>query len=126
MTSADRKLIAIVIVLALLGFLGSYAYQAMQSAKAVPTQVVIKAEGKVIKTVVLSDDTVLSFLVMGKLGNEKVEINGKKVRIVESPCPDQVCVKQGWISSPGQSIICVPGNIIVYIQGESTVDAILR
>lgn len=126
MNSSDKKLIAGIILFAILGLIGNHIHTTLQSGKKVSTQAVIKAEGTIVRTIVLSDGAAESFLVMGKLGNEKVEISGNKIRIAESPCPDQICVKQGWISMPGQSIICVPGSIVIYIEGESSVDAILR
>lgn len=126
MTGADRKLIAGIILIALLGFAGNHAYAAMRLAKASRTLAVIKAEGKVVRTIALKEDTTESLWVAGRLGPEKVEVQGKRIRIIQSPCPDQICVRQGWISSPGQSIVCVPGRIVIYIEGESAVDAILR
>lgn len=126
MTGADRKLIAGILLIALLGFAGNHAYAAMRLAKTSRTLAVIKAEGKVVRTIALKEDTAESLWVAGRLGPEKVEVQGKRIRIIQSPCPDQICVRQGWISSPGQSIVCVPGRIVIYIEGESAVDAILR
>lgn len=43
-----------------------------------------------------------------------------KVRVVESTCPDKVCVRTGWISRPGQAIVCLPNRIVVRIEGSAT------
>lgn len=40
-----------------------------------------------------------------------------KVRVTESTCPDKVCARTGWISRPGQSIVCLPNKVVVRIEG---------
>lgn len=47
-----------------------------------------------------------------------VEFNNGSVRIKEAGCPDKVCVRTGWISKPGDMIVCLPYKIIVKISGE--------
>ena len=37
------------------------------------------------------------------------------VKIHQNTCVRQICVKAGAIASPGQSIICVPRKILLYI-----------
>lgn len=46
-----------------------------------------------------------------------VEKNGDKIRIKEDNSPDQIGVKTGWISRPGQTAICLPHNFIIEILG---------
>ncbi len=48
-----------------------------------------------------------------------VEIKNKKVRVVKSTCPNKICVKTGWISKKGETIACVPNNIIIKIVGNT-------
>ena len=65
-------------------------------------------------------------IIKGKLGNLEMEIKSEKVRIREANCPDQICVRTGWISRTGQTIICVPNQVIVRIVNSQNnpVDAI--
>ncbi|MDD6715254.1 MAG: NusG domain II-containing protein [Firmicutes bacterium] len=49
-----------------------------------------------------------------------VTIQGGKVRMKESNCRNQVCVQEGTISTPGQSIVCLPHRLSVQIIGSST------
>ncbi|MFN4217231.1 MAG: NusG domain II-containing protein [Brevinematales bacterium] len=51
-------------------------------------------------------------------GKGKIEIKGKRVRMLESTCRDQICVKKGWISRTGDAIICMPNHVVVEIVGE--------
>jgi hypothetical protein len=39
------------------------------------------------------------------------------VSVGEANCPDQLCVKWGRISKPGQSIVCLPHKVVVSIVG---------
>lgn len=65
-------------------------------------------------------------IIKGKLGNLEMEIKSKKVRIREANCPDKICVRTGWISRTGQTIICVPNQVIIRIVSSQNnpVDAI--
>jgi hypothetical protein len=55
-----------------------------------------------------------------------VEVDGGKIRMLKANCPEQICVKQGWIKDPGASIVCLPGEIIIHIDGPADVDAVTR
>ena len=48
-----------------------------------------------------------------------VQIKGEKVRVIRSTCPNKICIKTGWISKIGESIICVPNKIIIKIVGNN-------
>ncbi|WP_018213582.1 NusG domain II-containing protein [Desulfitobacterium hafniense] len=43
--------------------------------------------------------------------------NGK-IRFLESQCPDQICVKTGSLSKPGDFAACLPAGTIVTIEGD--------
>ncbi|SMC71811.1 NusG domain II-containing protein [Papillibacter cinnamivorans] len=49
-----------------------------------------------------------------------------RVCIIDSTCPGRDCVHQGWISRPGQHLICLPNHVTVTIEGSSSsgVDAV--
>ena len=47
-----------------------------------------------------------------------LEIKDGGVRILEADCPDQVCVRTGFISNHGQSIVCVPGRLIITVENQ--------
>ncbi|MFW6119641.1 MAG: NusG domain II-containing protein [Petrotogales bacterium] len=48
-----------------------------------------------------------------------VEVSNKRMRIKESNCPQQLCVKMGWVSSPGVPIVCIPNKVMVIIEPEN-------
>jgi hypothetical protein len=54
--------------------------------------------------------------VPGPLGVTAVEIEGARVRIVESPCPGKVCIARGWLEHAGDAAICLPNKVAVYVE----------
>lgn len=57
-----------------------------------------------------------------------IEVKDGKVRMLEMSkdiCPNSICSDTGWIDKIYQSIVCLPNNIIVTIEGveEDTMDA---
>lgn len=58
-----------------------------------------------------------------------VEVKSGKVRIAEADCPDKICEKTGFISSPMQTIVCLPNKISVRILNsdtDSNIDIVLN
>lgn len=46
-----------------------------------------------------------------------------KIRMSGADCPDQLCVKQGWIDSGIIPVVCLPNKVTIEITGgESDVD----
>lgn len=37
-------------------------------------------------------------------------------------CPDKLCKKTGKIQRPGQSIVCLPNRVVIYIEGDAKKD----
>ena len=48
-----------------------------------------------------------------------VVISGGTVSVTEASCKNQVCVKHGTISRPGESIVCLPNRLVVRIEDGS-------
>ena len=46
-----------------------------------------------------------------------VEFSAEGVRVASSDCPNQDCVHTGAISRAGQSIVCLPAQVVVYLEG---------
>jgi len=121
MTRADKNLIISVF---LVGLVLYFVLPLFTETGLKKTQAIIKQEGKIVKTVPLTENESSRFTLQGKNGPFTVETQGGHIRILESTCPDKFCVKRGWISSPGETIICVPYEVIIFFDTESPVDAI--
>lgn len=128
MTKADTNLLIALILISISAYV---MIQYMAAPLTAEGQVIIKAGGQVVQEIALSADTPDQRInIHGKTDNAVIEIKEGRVRMVEANCPDQVCAKQGWIDRPGQSIVCVPNELVIYLQGASdektAVDAITR
>lgn len=53
--------------------------------------------------------------VTGSLGTNIIEVANGCVRCLESDCSNQTCVKQGWVSGRGQTVVCLPHKLIVQV-----------
>jgi len=54
-----------------------------------------------------------------------IEIKGMRARVVSSPCRDQLCVRAGWLSRPGDTAVCLPRRVAIQIKGgQSGVDSV--
>ena len=56
----------------------------------------------------------------GALGDSHIVIDQGKVRFKHSPCNNQYCVHQGWLSLAGQVAICLPNQISLQLMGAKT------
>ena len=55
-----------------------------------------------------------------------VVVKSDGVFVKEANCPDKLCVKSPKITKAGQSVICLPNRVAVYLTGEkSEVDAVV-
>ncbi|MBN2587691.1 MAG: NusG domain II-containing protein [Candidatus Fermentibacteraceae bacterium] len=80
--------------------------------------------GETTMTVPMVSDSVL--LVEGNLGQMEIRLQGGRARIASSPCPGQDCVRQGWLTRPGDMSVCVPSGVFIVIScdGRSAPDAV--
>lgn len=61
--------------------------------------------------------------VEGSIGLTVVEIKQRKVRIISSPCPNHTCMRSS-ISFYPESLVCLPNDVIIQIEGEGETDAL--
>ena len=57
-----------------------------------------------------------------------VMCDGQSIHVLHSDCPTQDCVRTGKITHPGQSIVCLPEQVIIKLVGikaESDPDLII-
>jgi hypothetical protein len=65
--------------------------------------------------------------VPGPLGTTVVQVTEGRAHVVESPCPGRLCIAMGHIDAPGRSVVCVPNEVIVTIEGRGgAADAVTR
>ena len=63
--------------------------------------------------------------VMGTNGIIKLEVIDKKIKVIEEVSNLNICSKMGYIDKKGESIICMPNDIVIKIEDEN-IDTIIR
>lgn len=119
MTKGDKYLIIIIIVASIVSLIFVKNYASAYDKKHVKIQV----DGKDYKTIYFDPKiTGKKLAIETEFGYNLVEINEEKVRVIEADCPDQLDVKQGYISKPGEVIVCLPNRLVIEIIGEKEDD----
>ncbi|MGH4121075.1 NusG domain II-containing protein [Clostridium sp.] len=119
MKSGDKivGIILLIIVIITLSLASIYK----TSVKGAENMAVIKSDGKVLKTIDLNKVVEpQEFTIKTDKDNYNiisVKRNGIKVKAAD--CPNQLDVKVGWISQPGEIIVCLPNKLIISINGEA-------
>jgi len=124
MTKADKMLLAGLLFSALIS--GAALYSRFFFPSAEPVQAVVSIGGKVVRTIELKPGARSSFVVYGRRGPSTVEVDGRRIRMQQAPCDNGICLRQGWIEHPGQSIVCVPGEMLIRMEGAAPLDAVTR
>lgn len=63
--------------------------------------------------------------IKGALAESLISIQNGQVRFKQSPCRNQYCVHQGWLTRAGQVAICLPNQISLQLMGaKSTYDSL--
>lgn len=110
LTRADKLLMIVLIFLALCGItLGPLAVSDEHQIAE------IRVDGKLIRTVELRQGYTERIRIGGNQHYNDIEITDKRIRIIDADCPDQVCVKTGWISMSSQEIVCLPWRLVIKI-----------
>lgn len=78
----------------------------------------ITLDGKLYKKVPLSQHKgEEEFTIKTKYGYNLIKIKGQSVAIIDADCLDKICERPGFISKPGQSLVCLPHKLMVEVRG---------
>lgn len=115
--------VIIIVLLILLSFtpIAIFAFQQEQAENQsgdVQYEAVLKVDGVEVRSFELvADQASYTYTYEDEDGDYNIiEIDGTRVRISEANCGDQICVRQGWISKAGQSVVCLPHRLVIEIQ----------
>lgn len=124
LTKADKILIGVLLVLSLIGVSLSLSVFPTASDKVAE----ITVDGVVVKSMPLKEGYQQEF----RIGTEEeyniIKVENGNIRIVEANCPDQLCVRTGWISHMPQQIVCLPYRLVIKVvsANPSDIDEITR
>ncbi len=120
MKKGDKIAAILILILIITSFAGVFIYRS--HVKGSHKIAIIKQDGKILNTIDLTKVTTKKQITVkyNKSHYNVIEIETGKIRIKDADCPDKICVKTGWISEPGQSIICLPHELIIKIEGNNS------
>lgn len=124
MTQGDKTVLIVVLLVVLLvgGFIWLWKNHSQVTDVDVP-QVVIEVNGEIKEQFPLTDlEPGDRRQIEGALGYSVVKGGENKVMMVESPCPDKICIGMGWISHPGEAIVCLPNRVVIRVIGSDKLD----
>jgi hypothetical protein len=76
-------------------------------------EVVVLVDGKRWARLNLFNDQDLE--VPGPLGHSHIRVRDGRVRFVDSPCPNKLCVHTGWLQQGGEVAVCLPNRVSLQI-----------
>lgn len=80
-------------------------------------------ENELLLTIDLTIDDI--YKVKGYNGFVKIEVNNKKIRVLEEESPLHLCSKQGYISKSYETIVCLPNKIVIKIEDQMKLDGVV-
>lgn len=104
----------ILIVCLLLLPLGVFVFSLLPE-NSTAESVVISVDGEEYAVYPLDEDRTVTLESNGV--KSVIEISAKTVRVNEATCPGNDCVRQGVISRPGETIVCLPARIVITLSG---------
>jgi hypothetical protein len=119
-TKIDLVLIILVLFLSTSSIIWVSVNRIKQSP--LPKVASIYQENMKLQEIDLEKDGITSIL----NGKMKIEVKSGKIRILDSDCPQKICVKMGWIDNSGQTIVCIPNHVLIEIKssGSPLIDAV--
>lgn len=116
----------IIVLLLMIGSfipLGVFTYRQAQADEN-RLQVVVEADGEVVKVFDLVDDgETETFVYHDEDGHENVIVrNGLSVTMQEANCGDQVCVRMNAVDAAGETILCLPHRVLVEVKSDEPVE----
>ena len=87
-------------------------------------QAVIEVNGEVYKTISMRTGMKQQEIhIELENGNHiDIMIDEQGAYVKDVICPDKVCQKTGVVNKVGQSIVCLPNRVVVYIEGKTESD----
>ncbi|MGD8514095.1 MAG: NusG domain II-containing protein [Granulosicoccaceae bacterium] len=63
----------------------------------------------------LLDDTQLT--IQGRLGPSTLQVRDGRIRFLDSPCNQRLCIHRGWLAHSGDATACLPNGVSVVLHG---------
>lgn len=81
--------------------------------QAAGTVIRVYSNNELLKELLLDHDDTLT--VSTDLGTNTIIIENGQAFVTDADCPDKICEQMGRISTPGETIVCLPHKLIVEV-----------
>jgi len=116
----------VIVVIVVVALVGAYMYFLRPPAPP-SAEIVIQVDGEDKFFYPLYQDGRDEIIdIQGVNGITTVHLQDGRVRVVDSACPDKICVNTGWTNNPAKPIACLPNKVIVKITGTTENEVDLR
>lgn len=111
--------IIIIIFLIIISFLPEVIFGIFLKKDYNRTYAVVTVNGKFYKNIPLSEHTGEStFTIKENNGYNEILVKDNFIGIKDADCSDSICIDEGFISKPGETIVCLPHKVLIEIKGE--------
>ena len=104
----------IVLIVSVL-LLGALSLAALFIFKKDGSYAVVEIDGERVAKYSLDEDG--EYVLNGGTNTLKIE-NGRAYMLM-ADCPDKTCVHRGQVAAVGESIVCLPNRVAIYIEGDA-------
>jgi hypothetical protein len=118
MTRSDKVLVVLLFLISIAGIGFNISMAAMGGEQTAE----IWVEGNLYKTVPLKEGYKQEIRIGGDSHYDIIEVRDTKIRVREADCPNQYCIKMGWIQHAPQQIVCLPYRIAIKIVSPAPAD----
>lgn len=111
LTKADKWLTGVLLAAAVIGI--GFNLALLSAAGAQEAQVY--KEGKLVQTITLRPGYHEELRLGGAERYNLIVADNGRVRVAAADCPDQICVRTGWVSLAPQQIVCLPYRVVIKV-----------
>lgn len=111
LTKADKWLVGVLLVAALSGV----GLNLAQLSAAGAQEAQVYKEGRLMQTIRLRPGYHEELRLGGEERYNLIVADNGRVQVAAADCPDQVCVRTGWVSAAPQQIVCLPYRVVIKV-----------
>ncbi|MEL7565566.1 MAG: NusG domain II-containing protein [Dehalobacterium sp.] len=115
MKKHDMILAGVIILIVLTGFAGLQFYQSQNKKE--PRFAVITQNNMLVERIDLNAVEEPREITLPGPYHEIIQVEKGRIRFKKTDCPDQICVRTGWLQNPGEIAVCLPNKAIISIAG---------
>jgi len=118
LTRADKILIGILVIASS----GGIGLNMAALSAAGQQEAHVYKEGKLIQTIPLRPGYHQELRLGGAERYNLIMADNGRIRVAEADCPDQICVRTGWIGVAPQQIVCLPYRVVIKLESSIAPD----